>query len=1224
MLCIASGLKAQVSGVVFRDFDMNGVRSDSIPNEVGVAGIRVRAFVDLNKIPILTVTGADGSYSFSSSAIPPGLPVRVEFDSLVVGDYNGPFGTSSATSVQFIKTPAININLGINYPSDYCQPPSKGLWLVTPCYVNGNSLVTIDGNGNSVPDDKQTAKSDALVGVEYMTTGIISANNFPPKHLALASQIGSVWALAYQRRTKKLFTATVIKRHMSFGPLGSGGIYATDMTTNTTSSFIDVRTIGIDTGDDPHSGLFGDKTQPSTDSGPVQAMGRSSFGGMTMSEDDKTLYFVNLKDRRLYSLFIDSPARTPTAADVKSWAIPDPGCSNGDFRPWAVKMYHGKLYIGVICSAETSQQQSDLKATIYKVDPTVANPVFETVLSFPIDFRRGPADNTYDPASPDVTCLKYDHWLPWTNAWPAPCGQGLNPYFVMLPQPILSDLEFDEQGSMIIGFMDRFGYLTGIANHDPQGNGSYDGFSGGDLLKAYNNNGTFELEKNGKVGNQTGSGVSNNEGPVDSNGQGGEFFGEDVWMFLGHPGHSEVTNGALSYLPGYREITTSAFDPISDIYKSAGLKVFDAYNGTTKRNSVIYTLTDGSFGKAAGLGDNVILCDPAPVEIGNRIWFDDNRDGIQDAYEPGVDGIVITLHDMENGGAQIASQTTHDGGQFYFNNTTVPSGLVFDHKYEMRMDTAQLPLLDITLGGVNQITPAGGRLAARGARVAAATAPRHYFISPANRSDGSADSYLRDSDGKLVGSSAVITVTTQNAGQNDFTYDLSVYSCPELMNEKDTITVCEGSSVGSIATATKHLSRVDSVRYVLFTSPQSGTAMYANTGTILGTAYPDSVGRIALANPAINTVNVPRQYVYALVYPTPENPVCRQSGETVIDVTPGYSVTAVGGELTCTVLSATLTGQALRRDGSPATDAIYAWTGPNSFTSAVQNPVVTSAGTYTLTVTNPNCPDSFTATTAQVTSNTVSPTLSTSLSAKLCSSCSATLTASSTGATLSWTGPNGFTAVGSPVVVTTDGVYIATATSANGCTAVSNLTVLPYGCPPLSASVTGGELTCSVRSLTLTSVALNSDGSVATTALYNWTGPNGFTSSAQNPVVTSAGNYSLTVSNPTCPTLLTGLTTQVLSNTVTPAISTSLVAKTCETCMATLSVTTSPGATYDWTGPNGFTSNSATTQAAADGTYVVTVTGSNNCRIAANLLVVPFDCPPALTRCIPVVIRRVR
>ena len=274
------------------------------------------------------------------------------------------------------------------------------------------------------------------------------------------------------------------------------------MTTNTTTNFLDVSTIGIDMGSDSHSGLFANKLLPSADPVPMQDIGKKSFGGIDMSEDDKTIYFVNLNDRKIYGVFVDAPARTPTDADVKSWDIPNPGCSNGDYRPWALKVYRGKVYVSVVCSAETSQKQSDLSATIYRFDPTEDNPVFETVIAFPLDFRRGPADNTAD-------CIKYDHWLPWTSTLPAPCGSGTNPFFVMYPQPMLVDMEFDQEGSLMIGFLDRFGNMLGDQNLDPQENGAYqksdgsqqnfDGFAGGDLLRAYKNNGVYELEKKWQI-----------------------------------------------------------------------------------------------------------------------------------------------------------------------------------------------------------------------------------------------------------------------------------------------------------------------------------------------------------------------------------------------------------------------------------------------------------------------------------------------------------------------------------------------------------------------------------------------------------------------------------------------------------------------------------------------------------------------------------------------------
>ncbi|ADB40048.1 SdrD B-like domain-containing protein [Spirosoma linguale] len=1330
---------AQISGSVFRDFDLNGIRSDTLPIEIGVAGVDVFAFVDLNKVPIRKATDAKGNYSFSSSEIPAGKPVRIEFHNLPPGDYNGPYGSSSATSVQFIKAPSSHVNVGINYPADYCQ--RTNVRLIVPCYVNGNTQLTTDANGNPVANEKQAAKADALVSVAYEASGVASAANFPPEHIATADQIGSVWGLAYHRRTKKILSAAFIKRHMSLGPLGTGGIYMSDIVTHKTTRFLDVNTLGIDTGADPHTGLFADKTQASADPGAMRAVGRISIGGMDMSEDDKTLYFINLKDRKIYGVFINSTAVAPTSATaVKSWAIPDPGCSNGDFRPWALKVYHGKIYIGVVCSAETSQQKSDLSATIYRFDPNAATPVFETVLAFPLDFRRGPADLTTDPNQPDYDCTKYDHWLPWTDAWPTPCGLGDSRRFVMSPQPILSDLEFDDDGSMLIGFMDRFGNMSGVANHNPAGNGLYDGFTGGDLLRAYNNNGTLELEKNGKSGGLAGSGVGNGEGPVDENNVGGEFFGNDYWLFHNKVGHAEVSNGSLTFIPGYTEVITSAFDPITDIYQSGGFKVFGAKTGFVNRNYVLYTLeeTPGVFGKAGGLGDVKALCDPASVEIGNRFWFDDNRDGIQDAYEPGIDGVVLTLHDIENGGTTVGTQTTHDGGQFYFNNATVPGGLRYMHKYEIRMDTAQLRSLDITLDGVKPLAASGGRLAARavGARQGAASRQRYYALSPANQANY-ADADLRDSDALLVGQSAVISVTTMDAGQNDFTNDLSIYSCPELTTEKDTVSLCPGVKLDSIAAVGNYLSRVDSVRFVLFTSPQSGTAMYANTGVVLGTVKPGpNINRAVLYNPLIttdnNTGNKRNQYIYAIIYPTPANVSCRQSDKTVIKIAPSLRAVATGGTLTCSVKSLTLKGQAQYSDGTPAPSAVYRWRGPSSFSSVVQNPTVSVAGSYTLTVGDPACSASFTTTITSVTSDTMTPNLNTSVVGKSCPSCAARISATAPGASLRWSGPGSFTAVGSEVDVVVDGLYSVTATGSNGCWSTAQVlvspsycpvvelsnsslslcsgmkldsisvqtdhlqngesirfvvfstpqsgtamygsggvvlgTVLPVGkravlvqpqlntfntgsvvlkqyvyaliyptpgpaecrqsdelvvsvSPSVKAVATGGTLTCSVKSLTLKGQAQYGDGTPAPSAVYRWRGPSSFSSVVQNPTVSVAGSYTLTVGDPACPASFTTATISVTSDTIAPVLQTSVSAKLCVSCAATISAQ-SLGATLSWTGPNGFLATGSSQTVTADGLYTITATGVNGCTSQSTVNITPYACPPVV--CLPFGIRRIR
>ena len=407
----------------------------------------------------------------------------------------------------------------------------------------------------------------------------------------------------------------------------------------------------------------------------------------------------------------------------------------------------------------------------------------------------------------------------------------------------------------------------------------------------------------------------------------------------------------------------------------------------------------------------------------------------------------------KTGGVQIGTQTSHDGGQFYFNNTTVPGGLKYGHKYEIRMDTLQLPLLDITLKGTVPLAPAGGRKAARGARQAAASTARFYTLSPAKRADF-ADPGLRDSDATLVGGSAVIAVTSLDAGQNDFTNDLSIYSCPQLSNERDTVAVCSGLKIDSVATQGTYLSRVDSVRFVLFTTPQSGTAAYGG-GTVLGTVYPDqTTGRAVLNNLNLTLVNstsaITRQYVYALIYPIPENPACRQIDQTTIEILPGLSATAVGSNMTCVIKSVTLTGQATYGDGTPAPNAIYAWTGPESFTSSVQSPTVSVAGTYTLTVSSPECPDSFSTATAVVLADTTLPVMIATLKAKTCPTCKTFMQAESPSpdAIFSWEGPSGFLGIGPSTEVEEDGEYIVTCTVESGCFVSARLFAIPFACPP--------------------------------------------------------------------------------------------------------------------------------------------------------------------------------
>lgn len=116
--------------------------------------------------------------------------------------------------------------------------------------------------------------------------------------------------------------------------------------------------------------------------------------------------------------------------------------------------------------------------------------------------------------------------------------------------------------------------------------------------------------------------------------------------------------------------------------------------------------------------------------------------------------------------------------------------------------------------------------------------------------------------------------------------------------------------------------------------------------------------------------------------------------------------------------------------------------------------------------------------------------------------------------------PNSAATNASPTVTT---VYTVTATEAAGCSNTATVTVFvnPATTPP---TANNGPL-CAGSTLNLSTTL--------TGAVYNWTGPNGFTSNQQNPTLTNitpaqAGNYSLSVTVGGCPSGTPGVTNVVV------------------------------------------------------------------------------------------------
>ncbi|HQW07238.1 MAG TPA: T9SS type A sorting domain-containing protein, partial [Flavobacteriales bacterium] len=186
--------------------------------------------------------------------------------------------------------------------------------------------------------------------------------------------------------------------------------------------------------------------------------------------------------------------------------------------------------------------------------------------------------------------------------------------------------------------------------------------------------------------------------------------------------------------------------------------------------------------------------------------------------------------------------------------------------------------------------------------------------------------------------------------------------------------------------------------------------------------------------------------------------------------------------------------------------------------------------------------------------------------------------------------------------------YNLTVTGANGCTSTASAVVdaditVPY------VSASGGAITCTNQT-----VILNANGN----GDFLWTGPNGFTSTSQFPMVSVAGTYTVTI------TAANGCTNSATTTVSNEANAPEFVADggdlPCEGGFVVMTLfTDASNPTFSWSGPDGFTSTEQEPVVTAPGIYNVVVTTANGCSSTANVWVYRNDCgdkcPPMISEC---------
>ena len=433
---------------------------------------------------------------------------------------------------------------------------------------------------------------------------------------------------------------------------------------------------------------------------------------------------------------------------------------------------------------------------------------------------------------------------------------------------------------------------------------------------------------------------------------------------------------------------------------------------------------------------------------------------------------------------------------------------------------------------------------------------------------------------------------------------------PTVQNATLTSCYTQGNATFNLTSAQSSISTTPGATFAYYVNQADAVAGNGNT----------------IANPT--AFSSPGQTVYVSV----KNGFCSKVAELQLIKAPQITATiATPGVLTCTNSQVTLNASS----SVYPTGSTFSWTTTNGdIVSGANtlNPVVNTAGTYTLTISNIYQPGNLACTgTANVTVTGDSAPPTTGLTASkvlICSGESVTLTASG-GATYNWVGlpGNGATQTVSPTTTTT---YTVTAVGANGCVSATPATITVQVTQPITVQ-NATLLKCYQNgginyNLTEAQPQITTATGVTFAYYLNAADANaGNTNTIANPAsFNSAGGQTIyvLVTNGGCKNVVT---LQLLSTSQTILTINPPQQITCTTPQITLNASSSvipAGSTITWTATGGGNivsgANTLTPVVNAGGVYTLTVTNVNqpgnlNCTYTANVTVTQNTTAPVTT-----------
>jgi len=418
-----------------------------------------------------------------------------------------------------------------------------------------------------------------------------------------------------------------------------------------------------------------------------------------------------------------------------------------------------------------------------------------------------------------------------------------------------------------------------------------------------------------------------------------------------------------------------------------------------------------------------------------------------------------------------------------------------------------------------------------------------------------------------IGSSATLTAS----GATNYTWQPVNQTGSSIVVNPSAATVytvfgdnggCIGST--SIAVGVNPSPTISAVASSASICPGGTVALAASGGVTYTWMPPNTTGASIVDNPFVST-----DYT---VTGTDANG-CSNTANVFVFVNPMANISAIASPSdVCQGGTVTLIGSG---------GLSYTWN-PGSLPGGTVSVVPNASIVYTLMASDASgCTGSFTVPVNVVPNPTITIT---PVNYSVCIGSSATLTAS--GATnYTWlpSGTQSSVTIETPASFTT---YTVIGDNAGLCFGSATVDVYVHQLPKNVAATSTGTIGCQSPTAQLFGVC--SDTNVS----YAWTGPAGYSSGAQNPVISGIwGDFTLSVTDNITGCVATATVNVPTDNTIPLVTAMTSGSITCAVSTVTLNAahtTTNPG--YSWTGPSGFTNTTQSPTVSLQGTYTIVVT----------------------------------